>query len=115
MSKIEIDSDEYYKLKLENDELKHAIEENNKDLEKIPEVGDIWGVTEEYPNYIFERRFYIFEVLPSLNMATAIMVTKSNSSDGLFIERVCLSIPTLKEYRYIGRCKFDLEEVFLMK
>lgn len=115
MSKIEIDSDEYYKLTIENKELKHTVEQYNKDLEKKPEVGDIWGLTEEHPNYTFKRRFYIFEVLPSLNMATAIMVTKSTSSDDLFIERVCLSADTLKEYRYIGRCKFDLEEVFLMK
>lgn len=91
--------------------LKEKLQSYDIDLEKTPEVGDVFG--DDSGDII--RRMYVYGVREETNTFEALSYTRvKNNPDSAFICSGYFDFPTLKYFKFLGKTNINTDDLFLV-
>ena len=98
-------------LLFEVEKLKDTLNNYNKEMEKIPEKGDVFeGDYED----IF-RRIFVYNVEPSRNTAYVLSLSMIKDRPSSICVLDCfMDFRTISQFKYIGKTDIDVLDLFLI-
>lgn len=98
-------------LLFEVEKLKDTLNYYNKEMEKIPEKGDVFA--EDYEDMF--RRIFVYNVEPSRNMVYVLSLSMIKDKPSTICILDCLmDFRTISNFKYIGKTDIDVLNLFLI-
>lgn len=91
--------------------LKEKLKTYEIDLEKTPEVGDVFCDDSD----IVFRRMYIYNVREETNTFEALSFAKvKDNPESIYVCSGCFDFHTLKYFKFLGKSDIRIEDLFLV-